>query len=96
MIHSTSQSNGSHRADAIPPAISQHATPKRLSFNSSDSLSTESAESLQRALAATPEIRPEVVEAARRLVVDPNYPPRQLIEQLAKMFTEAMDQSEQA
>jgi len=94
MIQSTSQSHSSFRADAIPPAGSQSPAPKKLDAASTDSLSTDNAESLHRALASTPEIRPEVVEMGHHLAVDPNYPPRQIIEQLAKMFTESADPAE--
>jgi hypothetical protein len=95
MIHSTSQSHGSYRADAIPPHDGLSHAPRKIQQPGIDSLSTENAESLRQSLANTPEIRPEVVEAGRRLAIDPNYPPREIIEQLAKMFTNAVDPSDE-
>lgn len=98
MIHPTSQSLGSNRTGALPPT-SGHATPSKKiepaqTGSASESLSTTHAESLQRALASTPEIRPEMVELGRKLAVDPNYPPLQIIEQLSQMFVNSADPSE--
>jgi len=47
-------------------------------------------------LESSPEIRPEMVELGQALAIDPNYPPRHIIDQLAKMFTNASDPSELA
>jgi hypothetical protein len=62
---------------------------------SSEALSLSGSNSLREALAAIPEIRPEVVEEGRRLAVDPNYPPLQIIEGLAEMLLQSADPSEQ-
>jgi|688.fasta_scaffold56715_5 hypothetical protein len=65
------------------------------SLPSSDHLSFSGSESLRAALAATPEIRPEVVAEGRHLAIDPNYPPLRIIEELAKVLIQSADPSEQ-
>ncbi len=98
MIHPTSQSLGSNRTGDLSPA-SGHAAPSRKiapaqTGSASESLSTTHAESLRRALASNPEIRPEMVEIGRKLAVDPSYPPLQIIEQLSELFVNSADPSE--
>lgn len=41
---------------------------------------------MESALRATPEVRPEVVARARRLIADIQYPPAETIRQLASLF----------
>ncbi len=57
-------------------------------------LSTANANGLREALAATPEIRPEVVARAQALAVDPNYPPLEIIERVASLLANSQDPSE--
>jgi hypothetical protein len=59
-----------------------------------DRLSTASAAGLRSALAATPTIRPEAVERAKALALDPNYPPLHIIERVAKLIADSQDPSE--
>jgi hypothetical protein len=58
-----------------------------------DTLSNASAVGLQTALAATPEIRPEVVARAAKLAVDLNYPPREIIDRIANLIALSRDPS---
>lgn len=96
MIHSTSPSPGSSRANAIAayggPVNGARKTPPP----ATDTLTTDNAESLKRALESTPEVRPEMVELGRHLAVDPTYPPRQIIEKLAQLMANSIDPSEQS
>lgn len=94
MIHSTSSSYGSPRANGLPPAGSQPPTSRPTPAANQESLSTSQTESLRESLKSTPEIRPEVVAQGERLAVDPNYPPLQIIEGLAKMFVQSNDSAD--
>lgn len=58
-----------------------------------DTLSTENATRLKTALDNTPAIRPEVVERAAKLAVDPAYPPLAIIEKIAHMIAVSNDLS---
>ncbi|MEO5959538.1 MAG: hypothetical protein ABIZ49_08075 [Opitutaceae bacterium] len=60
----------------------------------SDEVSTENAAFLRAALQRQPEIRPEVVERARALAVDPNYPPREVLQNVAQQILSSPDLSE--
>lgn len=95
MIHSTSSSYGSPRINSAS-TNGHSAASKRANGAETDSLSAKNSESLRESLKSSPEIRPEMVALGEKLAVDPNYPPRQIIEQLAKMFTVSVDPSEQA
>jgi len=96
MIHPTSQNLGPYRPEALAHSSGHTAPTKRIESAGVESLSTAHADSLQRALESSPEIRPEMVELGQALAIDPNYPPRHIIDQLAKMFTNASDPSELA
>ena len=91
MIHSTSTSTPQPGAitppDARPASKAAHAAQGR------DTLNTASSSALREALAAQPEIRPEVVEKAKKLAVDANYPPRAIIEDIARLFVKSQDLS---
>jgi hypothetical protein len=95
MIHSTSNNSGYPRADALAHLAKQNTPSARAEVSNSEKLSRVQTDSLNSALANSPEVRPEVVERAKRLAVDPNYPPRQIIEQLAKLVIAAQDPAEQ-
>jgi hypothetical protein len=88
----------------ITNSTSSHGTPppsadfskKSRSINRStdtagENLSTHHAETLKQALARTPEIRPEVVENGQKLAVDPQYPPREIIEDISRLITASED-----
>jgi hypothetical protein len=96
MIQPTSNSFGFHRTDASSSAGIKPQPPAKESVENTDRLSSNNSSALQAALRQQPEIRPEVVERARKLAVDPNYPPREIIMQLAKLFSASADLTEQA
>lgn len=90
MISNTSSTHGTPPVP-VPPDRARRAaaTPAP----AGDSLSTGNVQRLQAALAATPEIRPEMVEHGTKLAVDPNYPPREIIEDVARLIVESEDLS---
>jgi len=92
MISNTSSTNGTP-----PPNFPPERIRKAVAAPSSGSevLSTASLEHLQQALAADPEVRPEMVEHGERLLVDSNYPPRAIIEHIARQIVESDDLSAQ-
>jgi hypothetical protein len=101
MIQSTSNLTGYYRTDAFSNAPTQKtptptATSTQAEAGASDQLSSASTDSLHQALAQTNEIRPEVVAKGKALAVDLNYPPRQIIESLAKLLVASRDLSNNA
>ena len=96
MIHPASNSNP--QPGVIRPADTRpgHLPPATVPAGGDDTLDTQSSTSLREALAALPEVRPESVEQGRRLAMDPNYPPRAIIENIARLFVESKDPSNQA
>lgn len=94
MINSTSHINGYNRTDALAISGAKHAPTPKTDLETGDRLSSGSTDSLRAALENSPEVRPEVVERARRLAVDPNYPPRELIERLSKLILSSNDPAE--
>lgn len=54
----------------------------------SDSFIPMQNEGLMDALRNEPEIRPEVVERAKLLVADPDYPPKEILGEVAKILVE--------
>lgn len=95
MIQPTSIYNGfNNRTDALANAATKTSPAQPASTDDGDHLSNANTVALREALSNTPEIRPEVVERAHKLLVDPNYPPRQIIEQLAKLMVQSQAQAE--
>jgi len=94
MIQSTSNLSGYYRADALSNLPSQKTVPAPTQTGTGDHLSKASTDGLRQALAQTGEIRPNMVERGKALAVDPSYPPRQLIESLAKLKIQSRDPSE--
>jgi hypothetical protein len=93
MIHSTSNSHS--LPGGLPPVGGKPAgTPAPVAANR-DTLDTTASTSLREALAALPEARPEVVEKGRQLAADANYPPRVIIEDIARLFVQSQDLSNQ-
>jgi hypothetical protein len=91
MISSTSSTDRAARPDAVSaPAQST----ERPYAPRPDQISTESAAFLRAELQRQPEIRPEVVERARALAADPNYPPREVLRQVAAQILQSPDLSE--
>lgn len=90
MISNTSSTNGTP-----PPHLPPERARKSVAAPSlgTESLSTSSLEHLREALATTPEIRPEMVAHGERLAVDANYPPRAIIEDIARQIVASEDPS---
>ncbi len=85
---------GSPQTHALDPRR-ERASSAAASSPREDSLSTANANDLKAALARTDTVRPEVVERASHLAVDMNYPPRQIIEQVASLLAASHDLSEE-
>lgn len=94
MIQPTSTILGYNRADAVAATKTAPATPPPT--ENVDNLSRANSQALQTALANSPEVRPDVVEHGKRLLVDLNYPPRAIIESLSKLFLQSADLTEKA
>jgi len=91
MISSTSSADRSARPDLVstPSVASERPyTPRP------DQISTESAAFLRAELQRQPEVRPEVVERARALAADPNYPPQEVLREVAQQILNSPDLSE--
>ena len=93
MISSTSSTDRTVRPEVVsaPSAPAPRALATR-----SDQITTEGAAFLRSELQRQPEIRPEVVERARALVTDPNYPSPAVIKSVAQQILRAPDLSEDA
>ena len=91
MITSTSPIDRSGTTPPIglstKPAV-QTAAPR------SDQFNTSNASYLIEALIRNPEIRPQVVERARALAADPNYPPIEVVRRVAEQILNSPDLSE--
>lgn len=90
MIQSTSNLSGYYRADSISTSGQKSFTAKAQP-EVGDSLSSANTSNLREALAQTSEIRPEIVARGKALAVDPSYPPRQILEGLAKLMVDSRD-----
>lgn len=95
MIHPAS--NSSAQPGVIRPADTRPGhLPPPVAQTGGDTLDTTSSTSLREALSALPEVRPDSVEQGRKLAMDPNYPPRAIIENIARLFIQSQDPSNQA
>lgn len=66
----------------------------RVQHADADQVSTESAAKLSTELGRQPEIRPEVVERAKALAADPNYPSPEVIRRVGEMILGSPDLTE--
>lgn len=73
------------RAAAAPGPAAQTPT---------DRVSTARADQLRESIAGSPATRPEKIARAEALAVDPNYPPLQIIERVARLIADSQDLSE--
>ncbi len=97
MIQPTSNLLGFNRPEALANSTSKlPSNPAPVVAQTEDHLTSSSLNNLRSALARTPEVRPEVVARGHHLAVDLNYPPRELIERLAKLISASADLSEKA
>ncbi|MFT3869099.1 MAG: hypothetical protein QM715_11630 [Nibricoccus sp.] len=93
MIQPTSNSSGFFRTDALSQSNGQKTPAAPAQAANRDTLSSANTQSLREALAQTSEIRPQMVARGKSLAIDPTYPPRQIIESLAKLFVDSRDLS---
>ena len=93
MIQLTSNLSGYHRTDALSSMPSQKPLEAKVQAETGDHLSSANTEILRNALAKNSEIRPEVVARGKALAVDETYPPRRIIESIAKLMSESRDVS---
>jgi hypothetical protein len=93
MIHSTSKTS---QPGEIASVANRPSSKPAQTAAGNETLDTSASTSLRAALAALPEVRTEVVEKARPLVVDANYPPRAIIEDIARLFVSSQDLSNEA
>ena len=91
MINSTSKTDPYARPEAIAGKPSPAPAPRP---PETDRLNSTSQESLKAALQQQPEVRPEFVSLGKTLVVDGNYPNKEIIRQLSKMLIASDDLSE--
>lgn len=90
MISNTSSTHGT------PPPNLPPERPRKIAAAGSvgsEILSTASLERLREALSSTPEIRPEVVAHGEHLATDVDYPPRMIIEDIARQIVDSEDLS---
>ena len=91
MINSTTSTDRTPHADPVSPAT--QAAPRAPAVRA-DQLSTDSAAFLRSELERQPEVRPEVVERARALAADSNYPSREVLNKVGEMILNSADLSE--
>lgn len=87
MIDSTPPSDRTHRTDKI-------ATPSvRIPVTrfGSDRFSAQHSEALRAALAAQPEVRPEVVARGKLLAADPSYPSPEILRRIGAAILRSPD-----
>jgi hypothetical protein len=92
MINSTTSTDRTAHADLVPaqgPAVARQPSPPP-----ADVLSTDNAAFLRSELARQPEIRPEVVQRARAIISDVNYPSRDTLKSIASLILNSADLSE--
>jgi hypothetical protein len=75
-------------------SLSSDKAPVRTRAARLDQVSTESAAKLATELTRQPEIRPEVVERAKALAADPNYPPPEVMRRVGEMILGSPDLTE--
>lgn len=90
MINSTPRSNPIARPDLVAPAATRPPVPGP----GLDRFSTENSATLHQALAAQPEVRPEVVARGRALAADPSYPSVEVLSQVGAYILRSPDLSE--
>ena len=87
MINSTSSSDRAARTEPVmplPPKVT-------LKGPGADQFSASNSVALRAALAAQPEVRPEMVERGRALAADPSYPSADIIRQVSQRILNSPD-----
>jgi hypothetical protein len=91
MIKSTTSTDRAAHPELVTPtlkAVAKPATPR------SDKLSIENAALLRAELVRQSEIRPDVVERARALAADPNYPSAETLRRVGQIILNSPDLTE--
>lgn len=91
MISSTSSTDRAVRPELLPAAAPSNGRSQAVR---PDRISTEHAAFLKSELDRQPEVRPEVVERARALAADPNYPSTEIVRHVAQQILASPDLSE--
>lgn len=82
--------SSSERTPRAEASLIQHPkNPVRLT--GADRFSTEQSTQLREALAAQPEVRPEVVERGRALAADPNWPTHAVMAKIGEIIAGSPD-----
>ncbi|WP_415908142.1 hypothetical protein [Oleiharenicola sp. Vm1] len=87
MIHSTSSSDRTARTDAVS-LVPQKPVVRG---PGADRFSAEQSAALHAALAAQPEIRPEVVARGKELAADPSYPSTAILRKVGEALLKSPD-----
>lgn len=91
MISSTTSTDRALRPELAAPAGQSAERPYR---PRPDNISTENAAFLRAELERQPAVRPEVVERAKALAADPNYPSVEVMRDVAQKILASPDLSE--
>jgi hypothetical protein len=95
MIQPTSNFNGYNRTDAFSgtsaPKAAGTSKNEPAAPAGGERLSSSNTDALREALNNTPEVRADVVARGKALAVDPNYPPREIIEKLSELMIQARE-----
>jgi hypothetical protein len=94
MISSTPSSNRPLRPDTVPAVVTKPTAANRGPGH--DQLSLESVALLREALAAQPEIRPDVVARGRFLAADPAWPSPAVLRKVSEIILRAPDLTEES
>ena len=92
MINSTSSSDRTTRAEPLAAPAPKAAT----TVEAKDNFSATNTAGLRAALAAQPEIRPEVVARGKALAADPSYPSTSILRAVGGKILNSPDLSEVA
>ncbi len=87
MINSTSSSDRTNRTDSVPPVVLKAPVARP----ATDNFSATNTAALKSALAAQPEIRPEVVARGRILAADPSYPSNTILQAVGAKLLSSPD-----
>lgn len=85
---------GSTPTHALDPRR-ERASSSSVAAHREDSLSTTHATDLKAALSRTETLRPEVVERASQLALEPSYPSADIIVKVADLLASSQDLSEE-
>lgn len=93
MINPTSQTDSPLRLGTFAPKPTQ-AKANAPVATASDTLSASSQSTLKDILKSQPEVRSDVVANGKKLVLDGNYPPKEIIRRLSELLVRSVDLSE--